>query len=176
MSWVTTWGSTVEERALAYPCDRQVAGADATLFRAVDVNAPAPLVYRWLCQLRVAPYSYDLLDNFGRRSPRTRDPANEALAVGARMMRIFRLVELEPDRHLTMVIDRTRSFGEVAVTYQVTPAGNGERCRIVAKLCVRYGGRSLMRLVLPLGDLIMMRKQLLTLKQLAEREHRQSLA
>lgn len=172
MRWMDTWGSTEAERALAYGCDRHLPDPDAHLFRAVDVDARASLVYRWLCQLKVAPYSYDLLDNFGRRSPRQRDPANEQLAVGARMMRIFRLVELEPGRELTMIIDGTRSFGEVALTYRVTPRPDGGS-RLVAKLRVRRRRRSAMRLLLPVGDFIMMRKQLRTLKALAEREQRQ---
>ena len=65
-----TWGSTPEERARGYACDVCVAGPDHALFRAVDVDAPAAVVFRWLCQLRVAPYSYDWIDNGGRESPR----------------------------------------------------------------------------------------------------------
>ena len=57
------------ERELPFPCDRHLADHDGAYWRAIDVEAPAPLVFRWLCQLRVTPYSYDLLDNLGRRSP-----------------------------------------------------------------------------------------------------------
>ena len=167
---IRDWGSTAEERARPYACDRHVSDGDA-LFRAVDVDAPPAVVWRWLCQLRVAPYSYDWLDNGGRQSPRTRDARNEGLAVGDRMMKIFRLVEVERERQMTMIIDRTRVFGDTAVTYEVAPRGDGGS-RIVVKIVWRLQRWSPMRVILPVGDLVMMRKQLLTLKQLAEREAR----
>jgi hypothetical protein len=162
----------VEERAVAYPCDRLLPTADDALYRAVDVDAATEEVFRWLCQLRVAPYSYDLVDNFGRRSPRRLTPGMDELAVGQRVMRIFRLASFERDRHLTLVLDTPgarRLFGEIAVTYAVSPRGAG--ARLVAKLLVRRP-RGLARHLsplLPTLDLIMMRKQLLTLKQLCER-------
>lgn len=167
---IETWGSTAEERAAPYPCERHCAEPCDSLYRAVDVDAPVHLTYQWLCQLRVAPYSYDYIDNVGRTSPRTRDPNNERLTVGQRMMRIFTLVELEPDRHLTMVITQTKLFGEVAVTYAVKPRPGGSR--IVVKLQFRLAKPARWRWFLFAGDLVMMRKQLLNLKHLAERDHR----
>jgi len=167
---VETWGSTAEERAASYPCERHIEAPTSTLYRAVDVDAPVHLTYQWLCQLRVAPYSYDWIDNFGRTSPRTRNSDNERLTIGERMMRIFTLVELEPDQHLTMVITRTKLFGAVAVTYSVKPRPGGSR--IVAKIQMRLERRSLWSWFLPAGDLVMMRKQLLTLKRCAEKEAR----
>src|SRR5262249_43214327 len=56
------WGATAEEMQLGHACDALVVPADARFFRAVTVNAPAATVYRWLCQLRAAPYSYDWID------------------------------------------------------------------------------------------------------------------
>ncbi|MCX5731216.1 MAG: hypothetical protein NTY18_07665 [Deltaproteobacteria bacterium] len=35
----------------------------------VTVAAPATVLFRWLCQLRVAPYSYDRLDDGSPRHP-----------------------------------------------------------------------------------------------------------
>jgi len=39
------------------------------LFRCVEINAGASDIFVWLKQLRIAPYSYDFLDNRFRRSP-----------------------------------------------------------------------------------------------------------
>lgn len=139
----------------------------------MDVSAPAPRLFRWLCQLKVAPYSYDLLDNFGRRSPRRLVPGAENLAVGQKVMTIFRLVEFERDRHLTLVLDLPRAssiLGRAAVSYVVSPETDGS-CRLVVKMLVRYPEKppwSSMHWFLPWGDLLMMRKQLLTLKHLSE--------
>ncbi len=102
------------------------------------------------------------------------DPGLEQLAQGQRVMTIFELVEFEPDRHLTLKLTEPRAmafFGEVAGSYVILP--HTERsCRLVVKLLVcypRWGLWSGMRWILPWGDLLMMRKQLLTLKRLAER-------
>jgi hypothetical protein len=200
-----TWGSTPDERARPWPCDGLVEGAELELFRAVDVDAPPEVTFRWLCQLREAPYSYDFLDidflarlvrlsslarrraprslqtaaarsvMFARQSPRRLTPGLEQLAVGQRVMRIFRLVKFEHGKHLTLRIDAPageRIFGDLAVTYDVAP--RGERgSRIAVKVTVKPPpSRFLAALgrLLPWGDLMMMRKQLLTLKGLAERE------
>lgn len=76
---VRHWGTTAPERARPYPCDELVPSSDGALFRGVSVEAPAAVVFRWLCQLRAAPYSYDLLDNRGRRSPQELTPGLERL-------------------------------------------------------------------------------------------------
>lgn len=170
-----TWGSTLEERCEGFPCDPYLPGADDVYFRAVDVSAPAPVLFRWLCQLKLAPYSYDWLDNLGRRSPRYLIPGAENLALGQKIMTIFKLVDFEEDRHLTVVLDLPRAasiLGRAAVSYAVIPASDSS-CRLVVKMNVRYPNKlpwSLMQWFLPWGDLLMMRKQLLTLKHLAENQ------
>jgi hypothetical protein len=159
-----TWGSTAAERGLPLPCDGWLAKPGTVVHRAVDVDAPPPVVFRWLCQLRAAPYSYDLIDNFGRRSPQTLSPGLERLAVGQRVMTIFDLVAFETDRHITLVVSpRARwAFGLAAVTYSVSAQGRGG-----TRLLVRIASRRASR-VLPWLDLFMMRRQLLNLKRLAE--------
>jgi len=168
--FVYTWGSTAAERAEPFDCDGMLAQPRSELFRAVDVQAPAATVYRWLCQLRVAPYSYDKLDNGGRRSPQTLTPGLDRLEVGQRMVSIFRLAAFEPGCSITL-LSRSRLFGEVAITYRVRDTAPG-RSRLVAKLLLGPP-RALpwglpMQLLLPPGDLVMMRRQLLNLAALAE--------
>ena len=172
MSVAFTWGTTAAERALPYPCDGFVARVDAACWRGVTVRANAATVFRWLCQLKLAPYSYDWIDNFGRRSPRALTPGAEQLAVGQRVMGIFELVAFETDQHLTCRTQRFASaiFPCVAVSYVVRPAGLGET-RLLAKLAIEVRpGRlgALARVALVWGDLVMMRRQLLNLRNLAE--------
>lgn len=159
---------------MPFPCDPLLPDAHDVCFRAVTVDAPAPVLFRWLCQLKLAPYSYDWIDNWGRRSPQELVAGTENLAIGQRVMLLFRLVEFESDRHLTVEIERMQwAFGDVVVSYVVVADGAG-RCRLVVKLLVEYPGprvfRPLARAFGPLGDLVMMRRQLLNLKRLAERD------
>lgn len=161
-----SWGTTAPERATALACDELLPQASVRLHRAVSIGASPQIVFRWLCQLKQAPYSYDLLDNFARRSPRELTPGAERLAVGQRFMTIFTLASFVPDRQITLRSRRT------AVTYAVIPAGRSTR--VLARVLFEApGGRlgaALIGRALALGDLLMMRKQLLTIKALAERE------
>lgn len=155
------WGATDAEVAAPRPCDALVAAGAVRADRAVSVAAPAGLVYRWLCQLRAAPYSYDRLDNLGRRSPSALIPGLEDLEPGQKFMSLFTLASFARDEHVTL-----RSGRRTAVTYAVRPEGAGTR------LAVRVVFALPRAVAAPLvaGDLVMMRRQLLTLQGYAERD------
>ena len=149
------WGATPEEVRRHYPALDLRPDANLVLHRAVGVDAPDARTWRWVCQLAVAPYSYDWVDNLGRRSPRELTPGVDALVVGQRMTSGFRLGHVEPGRSLTIV-----GYGS-AITYEVRDG------RLVGCLACRLPRP--LHIPLAAGDLVMMRKQLLTLKELAER-------
>src|SRR6266849_2255580 len=133
MSVARTWGTTEEERSLAFPCDRHLERSDAAYYRGVTIDAPADIVFRWLCQMRVAPYSYDWIDNLGRRSPRELTPGLDELALGQRLWSYFEIADFEKDRHLTMRAGpqtfSARIFGQLASTYLIVPQTPGA-CRL----------------------------------------------
>ncbi len=166
-----SWNVVAADRARRYPCERYAGPGGERFLRAVDVQADPATVFRWVCQLRVAPYSYDLVDNLGRRSPRSLTPGADRLEVGQRFVVVARIVEFEDGRHVTALSapDGSRLLGPVAFTYEVRPGPSG--ARLVAAMCVGAHGRlqRAVRAALGWGDLVMMRKQLLTLKVLAER-------
>lgn len=173
MTIAETWGTTHEERRAAYPCYAVLDRTDVTLYRGISIDAPAPNIFRWLCQLRIAPYSYDWIDNRGRGSPQQLTPGLEELAIGQGVMTIFDLVSFEPGAQITVRMrpGRPRAlFGDVVVTYMLRPV-NERSTRLVAKLCIRAPRPPLgwlVRYLFPWGDLIMMRKQFHNLKRLAE--------
>jgi hypothetical protein len=164
------WHVDASERAATYPCMRYAVRPYDCYLRGIDVEADAETTFRWLCQLKVAPYSYDWLDNLGRRSPRTLTPGAERLTVGQRFL-IGRIVEFVPGRHITALSTRraSRLFGPIALTYQVAANGPSQSRLVV---CMTVTARSwpgrLRRELLGWGDLVMMRRQLRTLKRLAE--------
>jgi hypothetical protein len=89
-------------------------------------------------------------------------------------MTIFELVDFAYNEHFTIRIKQgtrgQRVFGDVCGTYFVRPHET-EICRLLVKLLVKYPNGipgAAMRRFLPWGDMIMMRRQLLNLKTLAE--------
>ena len=175
-----TWGTEPQERRLTFPCDTIVPQPDHALYRGVTINTKREIVFRWLCQMRAAPYSYDWIDNGGRQSPRELTPGLDSLAIGQDVMSIFKLIAFEQGRHLTIRLkprsSASRTFGDIGVSYVVVP-NSGNSCRLLVKLIAKYPngikGR-LMRALLPWGDLIMMRRQLLNLKLLAEETEKET--
>ncbi len=165
------WGASPEEAGRHYPADDLVPGA-TLLTRAISVAAPPELTWRWLCQIAVAPYSYDWVDNLGRRSPQSLTPGVDELQVGQTMALVFRLVSFDAPHQWTAITTGRgrRLFGRVALTYAAEPDADGSRivCRLAAD--ARGPVRRLRTHALAWGDLVMMRRQLLNLKALAERD------
>lgn len=159
------WGATADERAAKLPCD-EIFPDGLAADRAVSVDAPPSLMWAWLCQIRLAPYSYDYLDNFGKKSPPVRTPELVDLEVGQKFMRLFTLASFERDDHVTI------RNGRVATTYAVRPEGAGTR--LIARAV--FNGPNVIGRPLGFIDMIMMRKQLLNLKAHAEKEHAQAKA
>jgi hypothetical protein len=179
MSIATNWATSAEERRLPFPCDGLIPDADAVYYRGVSIAAPAAVVFRWLCQLKVGSYSYDRISHPGRRSPHELVPGLDDLAPGQRMMTVFEIVDFERDRHITLRLmfdtAEARMYGRfiaaLALSYLVLPRGDGG-CRLLAKMPVRYRRGPLgwpARVFTPWLDFPMTRKQLLTFKRLAER-------
>ena len=171
VSLPASWGATAQEiRAAVAVADGEV------LVRAVTVDAPTEIAFRWLCQLKVAPYSFDLVDNFGRRSPRALTPGMEKLTVGEPVMRIFALADFVEGESLTLRMTdpkALRLFGPMTVTYRVKETVGGARLTCVLDLPTTTGVRArVLRYALAWGDLVMMRKQLLTLRDLSENASR----
>jgi hypothetical protein len=157
------WGATDAEVARRYPCDELVATPAVELWRGVTVHAPPHVVWRRLRQLRVAPYSYDWLDNAGRRSPaelldlpdpRRGDPFSRV----AGAIDVGRVVATDAGHHLTA------SIMGALMSYVLVPQGADTRLLLKVVLPERsWYGRAL-----GLGDWPMARRQLLNLKRLAE--------
>ncbi len=167
------WGTTSNERLLSYPCDSYIETFHDTYYRGVTIHADPEIIFQWICQMRVAPYSYDWIDNFGRKSPQKLIPGLDELETGQKIMFIFNLIDFKRNKHITIRFNKAgpKSFGDTVISYRIFSKGHAE-CRLIVKLIARYPkgfpGWLLSR-ILPLGDLIMMRRQLLNFKKLAER-------
>lgn len=159
------WGVTEAEVGLRFGCDEVVPEAQIQLWRGVSIDAPAPVVWRWVRQVRLAPYSYDLIDNMGRRSPRRltdlRDPqpGDHFTSLGGRFD-VGRVISAEPGRQLT-----ARIMG-ATMSYLVLPQETGSRLLLKIAIPRRRWRSSL----LAIGDWPMARRQLLNFKRLAEAE------
>jgi hypothetical protein len=99
------WGVGENESLRAYPCDDFVASPALQAWRGISIGAPAGAIWQWVAQIRLAPYSYDWIDNRGRRSPRelTGLPEPRAGERFRRLSRAARLADYESRRPATLV-------------------------------------------------------------------------
>ena len=159
------WGVTDQETARPYPCDEFVTSPALRAWRGVTVDAPPESVWPWVAQIRLAPYSYDWIDNLGRRSPRRLldlpEPHVGEKFTSSGGRKLGRIVSLDPGTQLTGTI-----MGAF-MSYVLLPRDDGG-ARLLLKVVMQTNRWT--ALGLSVGDLIMARRQLLNLKQLAERE------
>src|SRR3954465_896187 len=124
------WGATDDDVHRRLPGDELFPDADVVVHRAVDVAAPPDVVFRWLCQLRAAPYSYDLIDNLGHRSPQQLTPGSDRLAVGQPAMPLFHRASFRRPEDITF--EHRGVFGRAVVTYAILPRHRG--CHLLMRL------------------------------------------
>jgi hypothetical protein len=157
------WNVTDEEVARRYPCDQFVRTPTLQAWRGITVHATPEALWPWVGQIRIAPYSYDWIDNLGHRSPQQLTGLPEPVVgepfTTAATRRFGRILAVDPPVQLT---------GEImgaAISYVLVP--EGQTTRLLMKIVT-----SMSRWLTPwlsVGDLIMARRQLLNLKSLAER-------
>ncbi len=156
------WGVTAAEIDRRYPCDAIVPDPGFEAWRGVTARAQPAELWAWVAQIRIAPYSYDWIDNLGRQSPQRLlglpDPVPGEPFTTAFGRRCGRILEVGAGEHLTASI-----MGAI-VSYVLIPEEAGTR--LLMKLVTR--GRSVLTPLLSLGDLVMARRQLLNIARLAE--------
>ena len=85
----------------------------------------------------------------------------------------FELVDFQPNQSITLQ-GKATIYGDGVGSYLIVPLTDSS-ARLLTKIRIKYphGLRGLvLRLFLPLGDMIMMRRQLLNLKKLSEETYR----
>jgi hypothetical protein len=156
------WNVTDDEVARHYPCDDFVPMPTLQVWRGVTVQTTPETLWRWVSQIRIAPYSYDWIDNLGRRSPQQlvglpEPVVGESFSTAA--TRPFgRILAVEPRVHLT--------GGIMGTCMSYVLVRDGQSTRLLMKLVAAMS--RWLTMALSVGDLVMARRQLLNLKGLAE--------
>ena len=173
------WGATAEEQAGAVVGDDLCPNARISATRSITIAAPPAEVFPWLRQMgfgRAGWYSYDWIDNLGRRSARVIRPEWQTVSSGDSVPGgpiDFEAVIVNAPRYFVLRVGSDglatqRLCFTLAYDLREDPTGT----RLVTRMRARIdapGGHFLERFVLGPGDGIMLRRQLLNVRARAER-------
>lgn len=190
------WGATEAEQLADMPGDELLVDPSMSATRSVSLRCPPDQAIDWLAQMgtgRAGWYSYDLIDNFGRRSARRLNPSWRVERVGDLMPAgpiSFEVKHLTTSRVQTggdrrpastadgavpadelviAVLDRTLAGHRIDFTlaYRAEAEGPGNRCRLVSRARANVAGplSAPANLALAIGDGFMVRRQLLGLQE-----------
>jgi hypothetical protein len=173
------WGATDDEVAASMPGDDLIGEPGMSATRSISLAKPPDEVFSWLAQMgtgRAGWYSYDLIDNFGRRSARELRPdwmvseAGDTVPGGPIS---FDVAELDRPHHLVLAllgrrlaghtIDFTLAFTLAELTAPGGGADAGTRLVSRARASIRGPLGPVANPALCIGDGLMVRRQLLGL-------------
>jgi hypothetical protein len=173
------WGATADEIAGSVVGDSLCADARLLATRSITIAAPPADVFPWIRQMgfgRAGWYSYDWLDNLGRRSATTIHPEWQAVSIGDTVPGgpiAFEAAIVEaPHSFVLRVVPGGRVSRRLCFTLAYELRDHPQGTRLVTRLRAHIdapGGTLLERFVLGPGDGIMLRRQLLGIQRRAER-------
>lgn len=176
--WQLTWGATDEEIHRPMPGDEIHAHPSFSGTRAVTVQARPEHIWPWLVQMgfrRAGFYSYDRLDNDGIPSANRILPEYQDLKVGDRVPMApnsyAEVVEMDPGRSMLWVFRVHGQWENATWAWGLYDEGP-EHTRLVSRLRMTYkwGRPSIVpMLFIDAGELVMMRKCLLGIRDRAEK-------
>ena len=192
---IVRWGATVEEVLSSYPGAELIPNGERCSTMAVTIDAPPSRVWPWLVQMgyrRAGWYSWDALDNFGRRSASELHPEWQSIKVGdvlagpdaSEPEKAWEVAELEPERLLVLraTMDlrgrrfdprgpRPSSYSDSTWSFWLKDLP-GEKTRLIVSGYWQMEPRWLLRIASPLAyewtHWVMQTRQFANLKRLVE--------
>lgn len=175
--WQLAWGASSAEVSQPMPGDDVVPCPTFSATRRVTVASPPAAIWPWIMQIgfgRAGWYSYDLLDNLGRRSADNLIPELQHLEVGDLVPlgpgknSGMRVKEIEAGRSMVWWDEKLRL---TTWTWQLTPMPGGTTrlvTRVRSRCAWRHPSTAVWRLLSEVADFPMMRRCLLGIKRRAE--------
>lgn len=173
--WQLRWGATDEEVARVMPGDDIVNNPTFNATRAVTINARPEHIWPWIVQIgykRAGWYSYDWIDNLGKSSAKEIIPEFQNVKIGDHIpinpsgKMGFWIKDFEI-KHWMLWGDKE---GGTTWFWGLYPIDN-DRTRLITRVHIHYDWFSPwipFLLLLDVGDIIMMRKCMLGIKERAE--------
>jgi hypothetical protein len=169
------WGATDEEIRRPMLGDEIVGSPSFDATRAVTIKASPSEIYPWIVQMglnRAGWYSYDLLDNLGRRSEEQILPIFQNVQVGT-------LIPMSPNNNYGLWVKEFKTDesmlwwdkkGNATWAWGIYPKGKCD-CRLVSRIRIKYqwvGIEIFFNVLIEFFDILMMRKCMLGIKRRAE--------
>ena len=169
------WGATAEEISSSMVGDDLCSDATVVATRSITIGAAPQEVFPWIRQMgfgRAGWYSYDWLDNLGRKSATTIHDEWQSVEAGDKIPSgpiSFTAAIVDAPRHFVLEI---QSLGKKSPKLHFTLAyelrDNPQGTRLVTRMRSRINlplGSLFEKLILGPGDGIMLRRQLLNIKK-----------
>lgn len=146
------------------------------LLRYIDIRAGASDIFRWLKQLRIAPYSYDFIDNRFIKSPDFIIENLPPLKINSHFLLAFHIIEFEEDSFIACRFCEPINppvdlyMGELCFEYRITAQGTGVRlwCKIKGCFNTNLSSKGFYAIFSAVNR-IMMARQLKNIRKLSER-------